>query len=256
MRAASDNIHVSGAERILHESDLENMLGTLICHALSSCTPPDKVQINKIHINIDSIDPESICYIQSLDIKTILSPSCNHAEKTAKETLESSGINREVVNKAFHLLREGTTPEGNNMRGAVIMDIATGNRMEPDNRRGIRVSRIDYTEKARRFIKKGLQSRGIFHERVIDAVAIASKVCSRRETIAELCWSDNPEYTTGYVASGKSGYIRITNMKEKGSRRGGRIFFVDCPGQLPDDYIIYLETQPVIINKIGTIHVP
>ena len=217
MRAVSNNIHVSGSERILYEANLEKVFLGLISRALSSYTPPET-----IHINVEPIEPESIKYTQSLDIKTITSPSCEDAGKTAKGILGSTGIKTGVIENAINLLNFGPAPEGNNMRGAIIMDYFTGNRIEPDLRRGVRVSRIDYSEEARQLIKKELQRHDIFHERVIDAVAIATKVCSRNETIAELCWSDNPEYTTGYVASEKNGYVRITNMKTKGLTKGGR----------------------------------
>jgi len=93
-----------------------------------------------------------------------------------------------------------------------------------------------------------LKEDGIFHRRVMDALAIATKVTDRRETVAELCWSDDPEYTTGYVASLKSGYIRITNMKEKGNPAGGRVFFVIRQGLNLEEYIHYLERQPLIID--------
>lgn len=251
MRAAAGNIHVSGSERILYEPDVEKVLGELIYRALSSYTRPDE-----IIISVDKIEPQSITYIQSLDVKTIESHSCLSAEETAKQMLESDGIKPGVIKKAFNLLSNGPSPEGNNMRGAIVMDASSGNRIEPDISRGIRVSRIDYTGEARSLLEKELHSYGIYHTRVTEALAIASKVCSRTETIAELCWSDNPDYTTGYVASSTNGYIRITNMKEKGSLRGGRVLFVNTAGLSLDDYINYLERQPVLINKIGNIHAP
>ncbi|MDD5434460.1 MAG: 6-carboxyhexanoate--CoA ligase [Nitrospira sp.] len=251
MRASSNDIHVSGSERILNEACLEKVFEEVICKALSSYNHPEKILIN-----VDTVEPESIEYIQALDIRTITPSSYADAEKTAKEILKSTGISHAVINAAFSLLRNGATPEGHNMRGAIIMDIVTGNRIEPDLRRGVRVSRIDYAEEARHNLKKELQRYGIFHDRVTDAVAIASKVCSRKETVAELCWSDNPEYTTGYVASEKTGYVRITNMKETGSTKGGRVFFVNPEALSLNDYIHYLERQPVIIKNAGQVYAP
>ncbi|MDI5789105.1 6-carboxyhexanoate--CoA ligase [Bacillus licheniformis] len=37
--------------------------------------------------------------------------------------------------------------------------------------------------------------------RLKEALAIASKVCEHPAVIAELCWSDDPDYITGYVAA-------------------------------------------------------
>ena len=59
----------------------------------------------------------------------------------------------------------------------------------------------------------------------MDALALATKNihCGVE---AELCWSDDPDYTTGYVAGKTIGYVRIKPMKEEGVPIGGRVYFV------------------------------
>lgn len=227
---------------------MEAVLPDLIGRALSSYRTPDEISIT-----IDCIVPEAVSYLRSLDVRTVISSSCEEALDFSKGILRSNGISPEVAGKAIYLLCAGPTPEGTNMRGAILMNALTGERLEPDIRRGVRVSRIDYTEDARKALTTGLKDCGIYHERVVDALAVATKVASRAETIAELCWSDNPDYTTGYVASRKSGYVRITRMKEKDSFRGGRVFFVNPRGMEISQYIDYLERQPIMIDKIGGI---
>ncbi len=248
MRASSSNVHVSGAEHLLTGDRIEEVLTDLLSQALSSYTTPDE-----IWVSIDPIEANSVTCIKSLHVRTIASSSCKEAHWTAREILESHGISLKVIERAFQLLQSGPTPEGTNMRGAIIMDVFTGERIEPDIRRGVRVSRIDYTEDARRHLEKELNDYGIYHKRVIDALGIATKVANKVETVAELCWSDNPDYTTGYVASKEGGYVRVTSMKESGSLRGGRVFFVNPEGLDLEQYIHYLERQPVIINRIGEI---
>ena len=76
---------------------------------------------------------------------------------------------------------------------------------------------------------------------------LASKVASVKGTIAELCWSDDPFYTTGYVASKKLGYVRIPHLKYEGDYRGGRVFFVYNVNII--DYIEEIEKTPVLITK-------
>lgn len=248
MRASAWNTHLSGAERLLGEDHVGAVLPDLIRRALSSYMTPEEISIT-----IDCVVPEAVSFLRSLDVKTVISSSCEEALDFSKWILESNGISPEVAGKAIDLLCAGPTPEGTNMRGAILMDALTGERLEPDIRRGVRVSRIDYTEDARKALTICLKDCGIYHGRVADALAVATKVACRAETIAELCWSDNPDYTTGYVASRESGYVRITNMKEKGSFRGGRVFFVNPRGLEISQYIDYLERRPVIINKIGKI---
>lgn len=248
MRATSSGTHVSGAERIINDDHIIDVNKDLIQRALTSSILPDE-----ICLTVDSVNIDSISYARSLNVKTILAPSSEYAFSKSKEILRTIGIPANIIQKAFDLLNSGTAPESKNMRGASIMDAPTGDRLESDNSRGVRVSRVDYTEEARKIVREKLKRNGIYHERVIDALAIATKVSGRIETIAELGWSDNPDYTTGYVSSRESGYVRITNMKEKGSVRGGRVFFVKTEGLNLNEYINYLERQPVIINRIGDI---
>ena len=62
------------------------------------------------------------------------------------------------------------------MRGAIIMDAAGGERMEPDSSRGVRVSRVDYSVDLRNALEERLRELGIFHRRVIDALVIESMI--------------------------------------------------------------------------------
>lgn len=251
MRASLRKAHVSGAERLIDGACLKEALEEMIRRAIASYALPDDIRISA-----DTVLPDSITCIRSLDVKTQASAAIDEAHRIAKEILGANGISPAAIENALRLLRSGPTPEGTNMRGAMIIDALTGEWIEPDIRRGVRVSRIDYTKEARRILKNRLNELGIYHERILDALAIASKVIHRNETVAELCWSDNPDYTTGYVASKESGYVRLSPMKEEGSLRGGRAFFVDAKDLRLGSYIHYLERQPVIIDRIGEISGP
>ena len=48
-----------------------------------------------------------------------------------------------------------------------------------------------------------------------EALVLATKVQSCPGIVGELCWSDDPDYTVGYVACNGI-YHRIPNMKEMG----------------------------------------
>ena len=245
MRSSLNEAHIAGAERLV-DGEFVHVLPELMLQAISSYKIPDK-----IIISVDAIEPSSVIYTRSLDIKTIESSSPEDSAKISADMLNENGVSDAAIEKAFYLLRTGPSPAGRNMRGAIIMDAATGERMEPDSYRGVRVSRVDYSVDLRNALEERLRELGIFHRRVIDALAIASKITDRKENIAELCRSDDPEYTTGYVASKKSGYVRLANMKEKGNPIGGRVFFVNRQDLNLEEYIYYLEKQPVIIDRPG-----
>lgn len=244
MRSSLNERHLSGAERLVN-GDVVQVIPELMHQAISSCKLPDR-----IIFSVDVIDPSSVIYTVPLTIRTINSSLPEEAAKISADILNINGVSPLAIERALYLLRTGPAPGSSNMRGAIIMDSAAGERMEPDSSRGVRVSRADYTDDERHSLIKRLQEEGIFHRRVMDALAIATKVAGRNESVAELCWSDDPEYTTGYVASRKSGYIRITNMKRKGDPAGGRVFFVNHQDFNLEGYIHYLERQPVIIDRI------
>jgi len=95
------------------------------------------------------------------------------------------------------------------MRGAMIIDARTGDRMEPDQERGVRASRFDWTDDALEAINRKLAVIGLTHFRTREALALATKVAHAPGMVAELCWSDDPDYTAGYVASRATGYVRF-----------------------------------------------
>jgi len=64
------------------------------------------------------------------------------------------------------------------MRGATLIDAFTGERLEPDKKRGVRVSRIQMATKKRLQILRKIKKFTTEPERVIEAVTVASKVIS------------------------------------------------------------------------------
>ncbi|MFN3976837.1 MAG: 6-carboxyhexanoate--CoA ligase, partial [Aquificaceae bacterium] len=65
---------------------------------------------------------------------------------------------------------------------------------------------------------------------------------------AELCWSDDPDYTTGYVAGKNIGYVRIKPMKEEGVPIGGRVYFVKRDSL--ERIISCLERKALLIESL------
>ena len=136
------------------------------------------------------------------------------------------------------------------MRGAAIITAESGLRLEPDRERGVRASRLGISKSALKRLGAGLSRCGINTDIVREAVILASKVAASREVIAELCMSDDPDYTTGYVASQRFGYVRVPNIKSAENRSGGRAFFIREAADV-EKIIDYLERTPVIIDSIS-----
>ena len=89
-----------------------------------------------------------------------------------------------------------------------------------------------------------------------EAVVLASKVANAPHILAEICVSDDPGYVTGYVASKKTGYVRITRLKEKNDPNGGRIFLYRGPREDVPRTIAYLEKQKILVRNAPTAPAP
>ncbi len=244
MRASREGMHISGAERILPFERLSNGLTQLLNRAMDhGIGNPDE-----INFTVEQIKDEIVC-TDSLPISTILSEGIEDSRKNAAELLSLIGISDIAIRRAFDDISKGASPDRSNMRGAMIIDMYTGERLEPDPYRGIRVSRMDFEEEAEGSLKIEMERIGAKGQRVKEALVLARKVILAG-TVAELCWSDNPDYTTGYVASKRYGYVRFPEIKREGDTKGGRSFFMKSSEIDLEDYIEFLEKKPVLISRI------
>jgi 6-carboxyhexanoate--CoA ligase len=180
--------------------------------------------------------------ISALPVSTVISQTPDEGKTIVQEILLSLEITEKAVHAAFAMIKKG------NMRGAALISSGKGARLEPDRQRGVRVSRLGITGLASKLLSTRLSRDKINTDTVKEALVIASKVVSHKDVIAELCISDDPDYTTGYVASKKFGYVRVPHIKRQGSKSGGRAFFVRESSDIPA-LINYLETMPVLIGK-------
>lgn len=183
--------------------------------------------------------------IPALPIKTLECSSPEMARSIIRGLLEKEGISSLAIKRGISIVYSEKA-----MRGASLIDVKTGKRLEPDRERGVRVSRLGISRDSEEKISGLLKKLGINTTRVKEALILASKVASCPGIVAELCISDDPDYTTGYVASKNHGYQRIPNIKEKGSRAGGRVFFVKSGSSIAK-IIRYLEKKPVMVICLG-----
>jgi len=244
--------HISGAERIVSANELLYTVSQLVERAQNH----ERGYPDFININIESINIDAITEIASLPVYSLKSHDKKESYKLVYKILKIKGINEEIVQTAFKYLLDGPAADGGNMRGAILMDINNGNRLEPDFNKGIRVTGMDYDPFVKEDLAYKLERLGLNNAHVREALCLASKVSSVPGIIAELCWSDDPSYTTGYVAVSGIGYIRLENMKDKGSEQGGRVFFLDPEISTVEDVINSLEKETCLITRLGSIYEP
>ena len=220
--------HISGAERIVKLEEVGTIAQSLADRALYH----SKGTADFINITVDLIPPEKIRYIDCLKVEEHKTNSISESHQLAIELLDDPAISKTAVYKAISMLKS----LDKSMRGAMLVDAITGERLDTGNR-GVRVSHMDS------FDSHALGD----NEHMREALVLASKVQSADGIVGELCWSDDPDYTVGYVAC-DGVYHRLSNMKEFGSDIGGRVFFVRSDID-SESVIEYLERTPVLVQR-------
>ncbi len=237
MRSAKKGVHVSGAEGIFDKNDVSTIVKEFTQRAFIH----DKGAADEIRLTIEELK-ERPKRISSLPLYTLNTRNAEGAKKAVLKILTSLGITERAVEEAFKALYVGIS-----MRGAMLMDIE-GVRLEPDLLRGVRVTRMGISKRAATDLSRKLGRLGLNNNTVREALILASKVHKYRMVLGELCISDDPYYTTGYIATRAHGYIRLPRIKKRGVPYGGRAFFIT--GGEVKELIRYLQRTPVIINSI------
>lgn len=269
--------HISGAERLVTKEELEQISSELVHRALTH----SKGCADFIRITIDAIPDEAIHRIPCLTIadepieeaqitngKAAAQPTNGEAAApTTDHEAAAPTTNREATapplplsshQQAETLLTTHTaiTPVAfrravpqllslsESMRGAMLVDMRTGKRLDPWGQRGVRVSRMSFADETAAIT--ALNTAGYSGIHLEEALVLASKVLSAPGVVGELCISDDPDYTTGYVSYGNT-YHRLHHMKPLGSPLGGRLFFVDATADIAA-IKNYLETTVTLVN--------
>jgi 6-carboxyhexanoate--CoA ligase len=230
--------HLSGAERLVDGSEVEGAAAELMTRGWRA--DPDHLRLA-----IDRVDPAALLRAPCLRIQSLETTTADHARAIAEELLAAAGVAPGAIAAAFTFLIEGPQLDGKPIRGAVILDARTGERLDSPPDRGVRASRFDYAPHARDQVRAMLDELELGHFRTFEALAVATKVMWSGVT-AELCWSDDPHYVAGYVATQAKGYVRLSNFKPEGAV-GGRIFFAP-PGTVVSELIHRLEQTPLWIT--------
>lgn len=235
MRASREKDHISGAENIVEEKDLEEAVGLLVKRAMTH----SKGKSDFVNIKIEAINEKELEYLEPLRVTTVNVKDHLEGIKAVEIILCKLGIDKEKAKKIINKLRESV-----DMRGAMLLDINTLERLEHDKERGIRATYMDFQGSKINHLTKNTKCNAHF----IEALALATKVANAPNIIGEICYSDDPNYTAGYIASKKYGYIRFPYLKEMGHSKGGRVFLYDSTNGNVEKCIEYIEKIRVIIK--------
>lgn len=223
--------HISGAERIVNRDSVEAVCTAMVRRAMTH----SKGDPDFINVKIEKVHESDIQILKALPVTRVDVDTWQEGlEKAFGLIAPLMGSGCGLREKLQELLRE-TFP----MRGAMLYDIATGERLEPDHERGVRATYMDALHSS-----EVDSCKNHFNE----AIVLATKVANAPGMVAEFCVSDDPNYVTGYVASKELGYVRIMKMKEMGDENGGRIFLFDSRKASAEECIEYLQKKKVLVE--------
>ena len=233
--------HISGAERILREDEIEDELINVYRRAITH----ERGKPDFINLKIEKIDEDEIIYKKRLNINQHHVESEEEGLNLAKGLLMENAVSEESAEIAIKTLQD----LNESMHGAMLFDKDSGERIDDNGIKGVRVTGIASADISK--YKESMKNDGREGLHLEEALILASKIASCKGIVAELCWSDDPSYVIGYVGT-KDNYERIPILKEEGNPIGGRVFFIDS-NQLNDDYTLddlidYLENQIVLIE--------
>lgn len=225
MRASLEGKHISGAERIVPLQEIGRVAAELEKRALAH----PKGTPDSINVKVERLaKPPAV--IPQLRVVQIETATAAEGWAEARKILSAHGVSK--IDEIISLFKETYS-----MRGAMLLDAATLERLERDKSRGIRATLMDSLHSS------PCAGKNHFNE----AIVLASKVLSAPGIVAEICVSDDPGYVTGYVAV-DGVYHRITTFKEAGSPCGGRIFLYSGSKAGVARTIDYLEKTPVLVD--------
>ena len=230
MRASRDGAHISGAERIVPERFIPQLAAVMAERALEHA----KGQPDFINIKVETA-PDPLC-LPALAVSTHEARNPEEGWRIVRELLAADGIGH--IDEIIALFRETY-----GMRGAMLLDADTLERLEPDQGRGVRATFMDAAESA----AQGFSSE---KNHYAEAVVLATKVAHAPGIVGEICMSDDPDYVTGYVASKRLGYARITCLKERGDPAGGRIFLYRGPREKVGETITFIQRRCVLVENV------
>lgn len=230
MRASKNGRHVSGAERIVEQEAVGGVVQALTERALHHGLG----QADFINLKLEQVRADELLTLPALPVTEAPASTVEEAYEIMRRLLAEAGVQEAAG--LVELVRS-VQP----MRGAVLYDVASGRRLEPDPERGIRVTYMDA-------VNSSAPADGKNHFQ--EAVVLATKVVSAPGILAELCVSDDPDYVVGYIASKKHGYVRLWPLKEPGDRHGGRVFVYDSRLAKAEETIAFLEKQRVLVEGV------
>lgn len=252
MRSFLEDRHLAGGEDIVVAGELPDLITDLLKKGLSPSThDPGRERRPSLTFRIDPVDSGDLVSAPLLPVHCLKTDTVSDTwafVRDALALLETPGTpldSTRLLERCRSLL-SGSRPVS---PGAFLLSPA-GDPLVPEGQ-GVRVTHFGMIRR----VREGMLSRVAVHgigtpRRFIEALQIASKALHSPRIRLEFCLSDNPEYTTGYLALKGVGYIRLPHLKPPGIPAGGRLYVLERPmGSGLETLLGYLTKTPVLFTK-------
>ena len=258
MRAFLEQKHLAGGEDIVDTSALPTRILELFDQGMSTSSKNPLAPPHSINIRIDPVHMEEIRNIPLLPVFCLQSTSHEKTWAFLTKAFERMEAIFGTPAMATHRhARDLLSKDHTTLSGASLL-LSGGEHLTPDGT-GIRVTHFGI----RPGLRTELMQESAVHlagsgRRFIEALQISSKILSHQETAFELCLSDNPDYTTGYLSVRGVGYIRLPFLKHPGLPSGGRIIGIrkSFDQATLSEIIHYLTEVPVLFTSRNPLHPP
>ncbi|MCC6347871.1 MAG: hypothetical protein IT388_11840, partial [Nitrospirales bacterium] len=144
--AATDEMHISGAEGLYTREEVEGIIKEYALRALGH----PRGEPDTIVVTVEKMKQEPAA-APLLPVETLPCTTPEEAREILFRELDSLGVSGKAFACGWRVLHAGKT-----MRGAALVGAATGRRREPDRERGVRVSRLGIERAAERRLMRRL----------------------------------------------------------------------------------------------------
>ena len=138
MRASAGDRHISGAEGLYTEAEVQDVVRGYLTRALHH----DRGLPDRVVVTVERV-PEEPLLIETLPVHTVNIRDYNDAWRFIKEGLRYLGVSGAAVKRAVSVIE---SPDA--MRGAAVIRTVSGVRVEPDKKRGVRATRLGIDRKS------------------------------------------------------------------------------------------------------------
>ena len=166
--------HISGAERIVSEDLVDETVISMMRRAREH----ERGCADFIQVKVEEVPDAAVSYCLMLPLYQIDTSEKSEGHRAAEAELIRAGVSPLAARRGIASLEALE----DSMRGAIVMDAETGERLDGRGERGVRCSNMDSADTAEYEAK--MRGKGLGGDHPREALVLASKVAHGPGTVA------------------------------------------------------------------------